>query len=162
LSAGLRLRFGRYNDIFNLSLGADYQNYWGKYVTTIDYGGYYVEEETHYRTIHRRLAFPVNVKINIPFKHSKGAFYFGFTSEFGYEINDVLSYFKQINKFEDVLNWQKPSIAIEPQIGFNHKHFEWGFYYKYYLKGYRFFESEYSEEYLDGFNRFGISMSVYF
>ena len=160
LGTGLRLRFGRYNDRVNITLGVDYQNYWGKYVTTSNYYGYYEEEEIHYSTISRRLAFPVNFKVNLPVnKYSRRAFYFGCTAEFGFDINDVSNYFKQINSFESLINWQTvPSIAVEPQIGFNHKHFDWGLYYRCYIQGYRFFNSEFNE----GNNRIGIFMVVYF
>ena len=160
LGTGLRLRFGRFNDPVNFTIGADYQNYWGKYVTTTNYYSYYSEENVHYSTIHRRLAFPVNFKVNMPTnKYSKKAFYAGCTAEFGFDINDVSNYFKQINSFESLLNWQTvPSIAVEPQIGFNHKHFDWGLYYRYYIQGYRFFNTEFN----DGNTRMGIYMVVYF
>lgn len=160
LGTGLRLRFGRYNDRVNFTIGVDYQNYWGKYVTTSNYYGYYEEEEVRYSTISRRLAFPVNFKVNLPVnKYSRRAFYFGCTAEFGFDVNDVANYFKQINQFEDFLNWQAiPSIAIEPRIGFNHKHFDWGLYYRYYFDGYRFFNSEFST----GNKRLGVFMAVYF
>lgn len=157
LGTGLRLRFGRYNDPFNFTIGVDYQNYWGKYVT---YSGYYNNlEEVNYYTIQRRLVFPVNLKLNMPVEYSNRAFSIGCTAEFGFDVNYVADYFSQINKFEDFLNWQAvPSIAIEPQIGFNHKHFDWGLYYRYYLDGYRFFNTDYAV----GNKRLGIFMVVYF
>lgn len=160
LGTGLRLRFGRFNDLVNFTIGADYQNYWGKYVTTTNYYGYYSEETVHYSTIHRRLAFPVNFRVNMPVdKYSRRAFYIGCTAEFGFDINDISDYFKQINSFESLLHWEAvPSIAVEPQIGFNHKHFDWGLYYKYYIQGYRFFNTEF----LDGNKRMGVYMVVYF
>ena len=157
LGTGLRLRFGRYNDVVNFTIGADYQNYWGKSVTYSSY--YYSLEEVDYYTIHRRLVFPVNVKFNMPAKYSNRAFYVGCSAEFGFDVNDISDYFKHINKIEDFLDWQAvPSIAIEPQIGFNHKHFDWGLYYRYYLDGYRFFNWDYSA----GNKRLGIFMVVYF
>lgn len=157
LSTGLRLRFGRYNDLLNFTIGADYQNYWGKYVT---YSGYYLDiEDVNYMTIHRRLAFPVNLKLNMASGNSNKAFYFGCTAEFGYDINYIGNYFKNIHKFDDFLDWQAtPSIAIEPQIGFNRKHFDWGIYYRWYIEGYRFFDANYS----DGNKRIGLFMVVYF
>ena len=156
LGTGLRLRFGRYNDWINFTIGADYQNYWRKHVT---YSGYYnLTEEIDYYTIYRRLAFPVNIKLNMP-SESIMAFYFGCTAEFGFDFDYVLDYVMHIRKFEDFLDWQAtPSIAIEPQIGFNHKHFDWGLYYRRYLDGYRFFDSDYSF----GHRRLGIYMVVYF
>lgn len=158
LGTGLRFRFGRYDDIINFTIGMDYQNYWGKHVTPTSYY-YYNEEEVEYNTIYRRLAFPVNLKLNMPSERSSRAFYFGCTAEFGFDYNHVLNYFRQINSFENLLNWPAvSSIAVEPQIGFNHKHFDWGLYYRYYLNGHRFFNTEYSV----GNKRFGLFMTVYF
>ena len=157
LGTGLRLRFGRFNDPVNFTIGMDYQNYWGKFVTTSYYS--YYDDEVSYSTIHRRLAFPLNLKVNMPAENSNRAFYFGCTVEFGYDINYIASYFDQIYEFADVFDWQAfPSIALEPQIGFNHKHFDFGFYYRYYLDGYRFFDSEFSA----GNKRLGVYMVVYF
>ena len=91
--------------------------------------------------------------------NSNKAFYFGCTAEFGYDINYIGNYFKNIHKFDDFLDWQAtPSIAIEPQIGFNRKHFDWGIYYRWYIEGYRFFDANYS----DGNKRIGLFMVVYF
>lgn len=159
LESGLRLRFGRYDDVFNITFGADYQNYWGKYISAYYYYGYYEEEDFYYQTIHRRVAFPVNLKFNMSGRNSNKAFYVGCSAEFGFALDDVIDYFGAIRQFDDFLNWQaEPSIAIEPQIGFNRKHFEWGLYYRHYLSGYRFMNPSFS----DGNNRIGLFMMVYF
>jgi len=157
LGSGLRLRFGRYDDIINITLGVNYQHYWGKYVTANN-SGYYNDEEIHYMTIHKRLSFPINLKINIP-NQNRSSFYLGCSAEFGYELDDIIKYFNSINSIDDLYYMQpEPSIAIEPQIGFNHKHFDWGVYYRYYLEGYRFMNSDYS----DANKRIGLYMTVYF
>ena len=152
LETGLRLRFGRFNDIINITIGLDYQNYKGKYV----YQQYYYDE-AKYSVIHRRLAPQINFKLNMAPDY-KRAFYLGCSAEFGYEIEEIEDYFDRINSFQDVFYWTVPSIAIEPQIGFNHKHFDWGIYYRCYLDGFSFFESEYS----DGNNRIGMYITIYF
>lgn len=154
LETGLRMRFGRFDDVFNITIGADYQNYWGKYM----YYGYY-NQEARYQTIHQRLAFPVNLKLNINGGNETSSFFVACSAEFGFEMNEFVDYikcfFRQGGNNNGIL---MPSIAIEPQIGFNHKHFDWGLYYRYYLNGYRFMQEEYSV----GNKRFGIYMTVYF
>lgn len=153
LETGLRLRFGRFDDIFNFTIGVDYQNYWGKYIS---YGYYF--QEARYQTVHRRLAFPINVKLNINGGNSSSSLFMACSAEFGYEINEFVDHFKCfINGGNNNVSLTS-SIAIEPQIGFNYKHFDWGLYYRCYLNGYGFFEDVFSA----GNKRFGIYMTVYF
>ena len=110
IGTGLRLRFGRYSDVLNIILGADYQYYLLKYK---EYGS------TEYG-VHQGIGI-ANLRFNLCDMTSNSKFYIGCAGNF--------SFYASGNEIsDDLLN--KNSIAIEPQIGIQGKGLDFGIYYR--------------------------------
>ena len=158
--SGLRLRFGKSTDWFNLILGCDYsmqRRYvkgGSRYVSTgrrwIQYSynyGYY--EDTGYwdytsnelKLVHHEVVIPIELRLNFAKCGSEGRWYLGAGFDFGIKIanGDLPS--------------ESKSYILDPQLGIMWKHFDLGVNYRFYQK-----HSEFNSENA----RFGIYGTWYF
>lgn len=146
LRGGMQLKLGTHQDIFNISIGADYvwQAFWDN-----ERNSYSNRREFTSDPICHQIAIPLNVKFNFASGSNSCSFYIGVAGEYGYT-------FAEASKYRSITN--DMTLAVEPQIGFIWKYVDWGFYYRKYLKGYNIFPDEYGIEDQRG----GMFLTFYF
>ena len=128
IKTGLKLRFGKHSDAFNLILGCDY-TYHAVYASAYGDSWWSVSDFDYYTILHQ-LSFNATIRFNL-FKVGVSKFYIGNEFETGIKLAD--GKYSVENK-----NWP---IATAPQIGFNCKHFDFGLYYKKFIDNYNLFHS---------------------
>lgn len=146
--SGLRFKLGTHQDVFNLLIGCDYV--WNAFWDTRE-GGNNETKRFVSDPIGHQIAVPLNMKLNFTSGHNSCSFYIGVAGEAGFKIAETSHYKGCMNDM---------SLAVEPQIGFNWKHFDWGFYYRKYLKEHNILKPEYSYDLDD--QRAGMYMVLYF
>lgn len=110
IGTGLRLRFGRYTDILNIILGADYQYY------KIQYDDY----RSNDLAVHQGNGI-ANLRFNLCRAFTYSSFYIGCAGDFAFYTScDEVS--------DEYLN--KSTIAVEPQIGIQGRKWDFGLYYR--------------------------------
>lgn len=127
LGAGLGMMFniGRTNDIFNVSLGAEYIEYIASDPRPDDLKG-----KTGLVDAGGQVAFPVIAKLQL-FRTSKWTkFYIGCGGEYGLWVYDG-SVMKDY--YEDKKVIRDNSFAIMPMVGWRARNVDFGFYCKYYF-----------------------------
>lgn len=134
---GLRLRFGKYSDPFNLIIGGDYA---AQMLREGDIN------EPHLTLLTHQANLNLNTRFNL-IKCGKSKIYLGCEAEYGMPVGDS-------NYSEMIQDW---SLSLSPQIGFNCKHFDIGAYWRKYLHDYTI---GYYHQY--GESRFGSYMIWYF
>ncbi len=153
LRSGLRLKLGTHQDVFNISVGADYVYH--AYTST--YSNSSGNSDWSFRPICHQVAFPLNIKFNFTNGDNKCSFYIGCAGEYGLT-------FATASDYEDLCN--DHTLAIEPQIGFNWKHADLGFFWRKYMKDNGLLKSEYSYgDVLDDISkdqRAGMYLTIYF
>lgn len=143
--SGLRLRFGKSTDWFNLILGCDYsmqRKYvkgGSRYVTTgtrwIPYNynsgyyedtGYWEVTSSEWKLVHHEIIIPIELRLNFAKCGSEGRWYLGAGFDFGIKIanGDLPS--------------KSKSYILDPQLGIMWKHFDLGIDYRLYQEDSRF------------------------
>ena len=115
---GLRFRFGRWDDLFNFICGAEYVYLWS------------TDSDSENSTIGQRISVPVILRLNLYEIGDDTGLYIGCGGDFGFKLKDgdySTWYLLQMNK---------NSIAVEPQLGLAGVHWDLGVYYKRYLNDY--------------------------
>ena len=115
---GLRFRFGRWDDSFNFICGAEYVYLWS------------TDSDSENSTIGQRISVPVILRLNLYEIGDDTGLYIGCGGDFGFKLKDgdySTWYLLQMNK---------NSIAVEPQLGLSGVHWDLGVYYKRYLNDY--------------------------
>lgn len=145
LRSGIRLKLGTHQDIFNIQVGADYV--WNAFTDT--YKDRNNKDKVSFDPICHQIAVPLNIKFNFTNGDNKCSFYIGVAGEYGYTFSETSDYRRMCNE---------NTLAIEPQIGFNWKHADLGFFWRKYLDGKNLLKKEY--EMKD--QRAGMYLTVYF
>ena len=151
--AGLRYRLGTSEDVFNISIGADYvwhyafssngtsHSYYSDYDTpdiSTDYIAGFVE-------------VPLTMKFNFADGFRDSNWYLGVSGIYGFCIDHSGDYHVDDN-----------SIAIEPCFGYNWEKFDWGISYKHYFQGFHNGDGyRYIDKDIDN-DRVGMYMILYF
>ena len=139
LGTGIRTKFGRWDDVFNFTLGAEY-----------NYILFFAGDSWDSRvTVAQQMEIPVGFRLNL-FKIWKNAkFYIGCEGNFGFNLAEG-------DNFKGTLSVNNFSIA--PQIGFASRRWDMGFYYKKYVNGMPLFKNFPSEK----SQRIGYFLTYYF
>lgn len=139
--SGLRLRFGKSTDWFNLILGCDYsmqRRYvegGSRYVHTgerwvqynYNYGhyeetGYWDYTSSEFKLVHHEIVIPIELRFNFAKCGSAGRWYLGTGFDFGFKIAN------------GNLPSNSKSYILDPQFGIMWKHFDLGIDYRIYQK----------------------------
>lgn len=145
LRTGLRIKLGTHQDVFNIQVGADYV--WNAF--TDSYKDNAGKSQVSFDPICHQIAVPLNVKFNFTNGDNKCSFYIGVAGEYGYTFAETSDYTRMCNE---------STLAIEPQMGFNWKHADLGFYWRKYLDGKNLLKKEYGMK----DQRAGMFLTVYF
>lgn len=147
--SGLRIKLGTHQDVFNIQTGADYV--WQAFADNDkDYNG---KSSRRYDPICHQIAVPLNIKFNFTNGDNKCSFYIGCAAEYAYTFATTSDYEGMTNDY---------TLAIEPQIGLNWKHADWGIYWRKYLDGYNILKKEYVEPLELDDMRAGMYLTIYF
>lgn len=149
--SGLRVKLGTHQDVFNISLGADYVYH----AYTQDYTNSQGKADWSFHPVCHQVAVPLNIKFNFTNGDNKCSFYIGCAGEYAYT-------FAKASDYDDLCN--DYTVAVEPQIGFNWKSVDWGFYWRKYLSGYTLLKdgAEYVTDEMPADQRAGMYFIVYF
>lgn len=151
--AGLRYRLGTSEDVFNISIGADYVWHYA-YTEKGSHYNYYTGENTPDISTDFIAGFvevPLTMKFNFADGYRERNWYVGVSGIYGFRIDRSGDY--------DV---EKNSIAIEPCLGYNWKKFDLGLSYKHYFQGFRDGDGyRYIDKDIDN-DRIGMYMILYF
>ncbi|MBQ9356193.1 MAG: hypothetical protein IJT98_02740 [Prevotella sp.] len=148
---GMRIKLGTHQDVFNISLGADYvyQAY------TQNYTNGQGKSDWSFHPICHQVAVPLNIKFNFTNGRNSCSFYIGCAGEYAYTFAKASDYDGLCNDY---------TLAVEPQIGFNWKSVDWGFYWRKYLSGYDLLKdgAEFLTDEAPSDQRAGMYFIVYF
>lgn len=115
VGTGIKFRFGRWNDPVNFLFGAEYS-----------YLMYFEDDVDNYwddsATVAHAVEIPVGLRFNLS-KTGTSKFYIGCNAAVGFNFAEG-----------DCFAINKQTFSIEPQLGFAGKSFDFGIYYKKYLK----------------------------
>ena len=156
---GLSMRIGRFNSLFNSTIGIKYQytgySKWVGY-SYDDYNSYwgyeYVYSYADYKRKVNQFVFPIILNWNAA-RNDNWSFYLGIGYEFGvllsdnykfeYDFGDPFneSYFYRYGD-EDFVQLSVPSRSVILQMGFAGRHWDWKAYYKIHTKTTSTFNSE--------------------
>lgn len=139
--SGLRLRFGKPSDVLNIILGADYA-----YHTTMN--EFSLSDRMKLECLMQQVIATLNIRFNIIPMNSSNRIYIGCEGDYGFRLSEGNNYRHFTNS---------NTISFAPQLGFNFKHFDFGFEYRMYLKDKGLLPDGILKE-----NRFGGYMTVYF
>lgn len=144
---GLSMRIGRFNSLFNSTIGIkyqytgykkwvgysydDYNNYWGNE---------YVYSYADYKRNVNQIVFPITLNLNVVRKDNY-AFYLGVGYEFGVLLSDKQTFdydfgdsFNESDFYqygdERLVQLSVPSRSVVVQMGFAGRHWDWKVYYK--------------------------------
>ena len=148
---GLRFKFGRWSDFLNVAFGAEYSA-----VMNLNHADDNFFQDMKVRMASHQVEVPVGVKLNLFKVGGSAKFYIGCAASIGFKIGEG-------EDFKGCVN--KRNLAIEPQLGFQKRHLDFGFYYKRYLDNDNSFLSD-EPSYLyipDGMkHRVGFNLTCYF
>lgn len=119
VGTGIKFRFGRWSDPVNFLFGAEYS-----YLMFCDDDANYLWGDSSISTITHAVEVPVGLRFNL-FK----TFYIGCNASFGFNFAKG-----------DYLEVNKQTFSIDPQLGFAGKKFDFGIYFKKYLKNQSLFK----------------------
>ena len=156
---GLSMRIGRFNSMFNGTIGIKYQ-YTGyrknlvsySYDNDNSYYSSYVYSYANYGRNVNQLVFPIILNWNIA-RNNNYAFYLGAGYEFGVLLSDKYKFdysfgdpFNEDDFYkysdDDLLQLSIPSRSIIFQMGFAGKHWDWKAYYKIYANKSKFINGD--------------------
>lgn len=134
LGTGVKLRFGKWSDVLNITLGLEYA-----------YHMYYDENDDDYSDdettpVAHQIDIPLGLRFNLFKISSKSKFYMGCDVTFGYNVSNGSSDFKDLVC--------KKNLSTSPILGIESDKFDIGIYYRIYSKGkpfMRYVESEYNQ-----------------
>jgi outer membrane protein assembly factor BamD (BamD/ComL family) len=149
--SGLRIKLGTHQDVFNISLGADYVYHAFTQTLKKNNG----KEDISFHPVCHQVAVPLNIKLNFTNGDNKCSFYFGCAAEYAYTFGKASDYKDLCNDY---------TLAFEPQIGLNWKSVDWGFYWRKYLGGYTLLKkgAEYVTDEIPADQRVGMYFVAYF
>ena len=147
--SGLRIKLGTHQDVFNIQTGADYV--WQAFAE--DASDRDSKRIRSYDPICHQIAVPLNIKFNFTNGDNKCSFYIGCAAEYAYTFATTSDYEGMTNDY---------TLAIEPQMGLNWKHADWGIYWRKYLDGYNILKKEYVEPLELDDMRAGMYLTIYF
>lgn len=170
---GVIMRIGRYNSLFNATVGVKYQ-----YTTCSDkfnYQGsgglgniYYPSTDPSWDVIYKQNAHEVVIPAILNLNVSRGddiAFLLGVGYEYGIPFSQKATFKESTNYFSESKFWQSvdasdlkhlsiPTRAVVLQVGFGSRECDWKFYYKIYTN---------KSKYVNGTpGAIGTSMTIYF
>lgn len=134
LGTGAKLRFGRWSDVLNITLGLEYA-YHMYYDENDD--DYYDDETT---PVAHQIDIPLGLRFNLFKISSKYKFYMGCDVTFGYNVSNGSSDFKDLVC--------KKNLSTSPILGIESDKFDFGIYYRIYSNGkpfMRYVESKYNQ-----------------
>ena len=148
---GASMRIGRFNSLFNVTIGAKYQytghkeHIWYVYSDS-KYNVY--SGDADYRQRAHQLVIPINLNLNV-YRDDTFAYYFGIGYEHGLLSATTRNYenmspdFNTYHLFEsgdcyDIVNISTPSRTVTFQTGIAGRHYEFKVYYKLYANAKRF------------------------
>lgn len=156
---GLSMRIGRFNSLFNSTIGIKYQytgySKWVGY-SYDDYNSYwgyeYVYSYADYKRKVNQFVFPVILNWNAA-RNDNWSFYLGIGYEFGVLLSDNYKFeydfgdpFNESDFYrygdEDFVQLSVPSRSVILQMGFAGRHWDWKAYYKIHTKTTSTFNSE--------------------
>lgn len=118
-SGGLKVRFGRHNSVANVILGANY-TWQGEHNLSSKESG----EDAHLGTISHMITVPAALHFNLPISH-RSSMYLGGEIDLGLIVKESDNYVGNLNK---------KTLAWKAQLGFAGRHYDFGMYYKHYIK----------------------------
>ena len=124
LGTGIRTKFGRWDDVVNFTLGAEY--------AYIMYFNDDVDDDETYASVAHQIEVPIGFRLNLFEIWENTKFYIGCEGSFGFNLAEG-------DKFRGVLS--KNNFSIAPQIGFASRRWDMGFYYKKYVNGMPLFKN---------------------
>lgn len=153
LRTGLRLKLGTHQDVFNIALGADYVYH--AYTQSKENNYASNKSKVSFRPIAHQVAVPLSVKFNFTNGDNKCSFYVGCAAEYAFTIATS-------NDYEDLCN--DHTLAVEPQIGLNWEHLDWGISWRKYLSGHTIMKdgAEHVTNRLAKDQRVGMFFTIYF
>lgn len=124
LGTGLRLRFGKYTDAFNLLINLDYT-----YTAYVSSEGEY--DDTESETIAGQVTPSLGMRFNMGSRGKAGRFFVGCFGEYGARVveGEIAKSLVSHNTF-----------AVMPEMGFSGKRFDFSIYYKRYIKGHSLYK----------------------
>ena len=140
---GFSLRFGRYNSLFNATVGLKYQSTMVFETAEYPTPGYtYLTEDATY--MHKANEFVVPAILNLNFSRDKDlGVYFGAGYEYGFLLSEKSKFFDMSYDFVESEFWDRgdcsdwktmsiPTRAVVLQMGFGTRYVDWKVYYKIY------------------------------
>lgn len=134
LGTGVKLRFGKWSDVLNITLGLEYA-YHMYYDESDD--DYYDDETT---AVAHQIDIPLGLRLNLFKISSKYKFYMGCDVTFGYNVSNGSSDFKDLVC--------KNNLSTSPLLGVESDKLDFGIYYRIYSNGkpfMRYVESKYNQ-----------------
>lgn len=156
---GLSMRIGRFNSLFNSTIGVKYQYTGYKKDVSYDYddyyNGYYYDYVYSYASYKRKVnqvVFPIILNWNAV-RHDNYSFYLGVGYEFGVVLSDSDTFEYDfgdpfnIDDFyrygeDELIQLSVPARSVVLQMGFAGRHWDWKAYYKVHTKTTSTFNSE--------------------
>lgn len=124
VGTGIKFRFGRWSDPVNLLFGAEYS-----YLKNSDSDDDYYWDESAVETVAHAVEVPIGLRFNLFKIGTYSRFYIGCNAAFGFNFDEG-----------DYFEVNKQTLSIEPQVGFASNNFDFGIYYKKYLKDQNLFK----------------------
>lgn len=156
---GLSMRIGRFNSLFNSTIGIKYQYTGYKKDVSYDYEDYnngyyydYVYSYANYKRKVNQIVFPIILNWNAV-RHDNYSFYLGVGYEFGVVLSDEYNFEHDfgdsfnVDDFyrygtDELIQLSVPSRSVILQMGFAGRHWDWKAYYKVHTKTTSTFNSE--------------------
>lgn len=158
---GVSMRIGRFNSLFNATIGVKYQYTWYKIWVSYFFEDYYgsgrfdynwCDGDADYNHKAHQIVIPIAINCNLA-RNNNYSYYLGVGYEHGFLLSDIREFknasydfkeedFYRSGEQDNLVNLSIPSRAIVFQMGFAGKHWDWKAYYKLYANKSKFINGD--------------------